>query len=430
MDNILGKNVPTEDGEVPAEPQDKKEVDTILIDLSGAEQNVSGVKIPTQTIEKFEQVTKDDTNAIDTVTVEFTDATVVIDTKTLSTLKDAAKDDGYVKLVVEDTNEEKLLTEQKAAIETHQIERVFEAYFETEKGARIHDFKGGTAMVYIDFTVPKGKEAIYFHVYYVSEEGSLEKYYTTVGSKRIGFKTGHFSDYVIIYDENDANANADILGYDENGNPIMKADLEGISTGRTFGRLKARAVESTENSINVEWTYVPEADGYIVYGNFCNHEGQEYKYQYITTITSNKVLSYLDTDLSAGTYYKYVVRAYKNLGGKQYVIAQSVAVHETTEGDKYTNATGVLINKVGNKQCNTTGTAYYMELAGKVVKIDAEETKEGLTRQHRDLCYESSDEKIAVVDEDGNITMVSKGTCEIWVYAQNGYYATIKLTVK
>ena len=67
---------------------------------------------------------------------------------------------------------------------------------------------------------------------------------------------------------------------------------------------------------------------------------------------------------------------------------------------------------------------------GKVVKIDAEELSEGERRQHRGLCYESSDTSIATVDKNGYITMVSKGTCDIWVYAQNGCYSTIKLLVK
>jgi hypothetical protein len=428
MDNILGKNNTSNDTEKAKES--KKSADTIHIDLSGAEQSVSGVKIPTPTIEKFEQITKDNTNDINTVTVKFSDAEVVIDNQTLNTIKDATKDDGYVKLVVEDRNEEKLLAEQKEAVKTHSIERVFEAYFETEKGTRIHDFKGGKAMVYLDFKVPKGKEAIYFHVYYVSEQGELEKYYTTVGSGKIGFSTTHFSDYVIIYDENDANGNMDILGYDENGKAVMKDDLESISTGRTFGRLKARATDSTEDSMKIEWTYVPEADGYILYGNFCNHEGEEYKYQYIKTFNNNKVLSYESKDLCAGTYYKYVVRAYKVIDGERYIIAQSVAIHEVTEGDKYTNATAVLINKIGKTKYETIGKVKYFQLAGKVVKIDAEELSDGERRQHRGLCYESSDTSIATVDKDGYITMVSKGTCDIWVYAQNGCYSTIKLLVK
>ncbi|MBR6396271.1 MAG: Ig-like domain-containing protein, partial [Lachnospiraceae bacterium] len=49
---------------------------------------------------------------------------------------------------------------------------------------------------------------------------------------------------------------------------------------------------------------------------------------------------------------------------------------------------------------------------------------------HRGLCYESSDTSVATVDKNGYITMVSKGTCDIWVYAQNGCYSTIKLLVK
>ena len=50
--------------------------------------------------------------------------------------------------------------------------------------------------------------------------------------------------------------------------------------------------------------------------------------------------------------------------------------------------------------------------------------------KHRKLAYESSNVKVAKVIGSGKIKAVKKGKCKIWVYAQNGVYKEIKVTVK
>jgi len=44
--------------------------------------------------------------------------------------------------------------------------------------------------------------------------------------------------------------------------------------------------------------------------------------------------------------------------------------------------------------------------------------------------YESSNKKVATVNKKGKIKGISKGKATIYVYAQNGFYKTIKVTVK
>ncbi|RHS67089.1 hypothetical protein DW958_03320 [Ruminococcus sp. AM46-18] len=46
------------------------------------------------------------------------------------------------------------------------------------------------------------------------------------------------------------------------------------------------------------------------------------------------------------------------------------------------------------------------------------------------LCYESSNTKVVTVTSDGVIKAMRKGNCKIWVYAQNGVYKVITVTVK
>lgn len=44
--------------------------------------------------------------------------------------------------------------------------------------------------------------------------------------------------------------------------------------------------------------------------------------------------------------------------------------------------------------------------------------------------YESTNAKVASVNKKGKIKAVGKGKCSIYVYAQNGIYKRIKITVK
>ena len=50
-------------------------------------------------------------------------------------------------------------------------------------------------------------------------------------------------------------------------------------------------------------------------------------------------------------------------------------------------------------------------------------------RNHRKLCYESSNTKIAKVSKTGKITAKKKGKCFVYVYAQSGTFKKIKVSV-
>ena len=61
-------------------------------------------------------------------------------------------------------------------------------------------------------------------------------------------------------------------------------------------------------------------------------------------------------------------------------------------------------------------------------KATAESLKK--SKRYRGLCYESSNSKVATVTKSGKIKAIKKGTGKIYVYAQNGAYKTITITVK
>ncbi|MCR4691673.1 MAG: Ig-like domain-containing protein [Lachnospiraceae bacterium] len=67
--------------------------------------------------------------------------------------------------------------------------------------------------------------------------------------------------------------------------------------------------------------------------------------------------------------------------------------------------------------------------AGKQKKIKAKLKFEKKVKNHRKVAWESDDESVATVTK-GRIKAVSRGTCSVYAYAQNGVCAKVKVTVK
>lgn len=208
---------------------------------------------------------------------------------------------------------------------------------------------------------------------------------------------------------------------------VKVPDEPTINKTTGFRRLRARSVKQTKTSVTLQWNIIKDADGYFIYGNRCNTGTKSYKYRKLATITGGDISTWTQKDLKKGTYYKYVVKAYRLVNGKKVVTDTSISVHAVTGGGKYGNAKAVSATQIGNKR-NVSKITLKM---GKTAQIKAKEVKKDKKiERHRKLCYESSNTKVATVTPDGLIRATGKGTCTIWVYAQNGIYKALKITVK
>ena len=208
---------------------------------------------------------------------------------------------------------------------------------------------------------------------------------------------------------------------------VKVPDEPTINKSTGFRRLRARSVKQTKTSVTLQWNIIKDADGYFIYGNRCNTGAKSYKYRKLATITGGDISTWTQKDLKKGTYYKYVVKAYRMVNGKKVVTDTSISVHAVTGGGKYGNAKAVSVTQIGNKK-NVSKVTLKM---GKTAQIQAKEVKKDKKiARHRKLCYESSNTKVATVTPDGLIRATGKGTCTIWVYAQNGVYKALKITVK
>ena len=129
--------------------------------------------------------------------------------------------------------------------------------------------------------------------------------------------------------------------------------------------------------------------------------------------------------LKKGKYYKYFVVAIAKYKGTTKVIASSKTVHIATKGGKVGNYKSVKLKNVKKNKVSIK--------KGKTFKIKAKsivQSKKLKVKKHRTFRYESTNSKVAKVNQKGKITAKKKGTCFVYVYDQSGNCQKIKVTVK
>lgn len=212
---------------------------------------------------------------------------------------------------------------------------------------------------------------------------------------------------------------------------LSKKDDKDIASS-TYSLLQARVDKTDKKSVRLKWNPVSGADGYDIYGARCNTKSKKYKMQFIKTVKqgNKKTYSYTQKKRKKGTYYKYIVKAYKEIEGKKITIGVSKCIHATTTGGKYGNAKKVNI-KTDKKLKKQKGSYTLSIKKNKKYTIKASEVKQKKKIQkHRAVAYETTDKSIATVTKKGVVKGKKKGTCYIYAYAQNGMCVRIKVKVK
>uniref|UniRef100_UPI000A82D741 Ig-like domain-containing protein n=1 Tax=Acetivibrio ethanolgignens TaxID=290052 RepID=UPI000A82D741 len=380
---------------------------TVEVDLTGLGRKIDSVVLPSKSMEEIAKAAADKTNKMEGLAVKLTTATVELDSTALGAVVEQAKS-GDIQLNVDDVGTTRLNEAQKTGVEKLDIHGGIEAYF-TCNGQHIGDFKGGEATVKVPFAVPTGYRAAGFSVWYVAEDGGTTKYASIYEGGYLVFAVNHFSDFLIAYDEADASKAADTDG-----------GKETVTMDTAFGTLRLRVDKSTKTTNRLVWAEASGADGYVVYGAQCNTKAKTYKITGLVVIKDGSTTTWTDKALKSGTYYKYYVKAYKLVDGKKVFIAKSKTVHATTTGGKYGNVKSVKVN-------DTDVTLK----EGETFTIQASQVEADKSIQkHAAIKYESTNKKVAAVDSKGVITAKKAGTCYIYVYAQNGVYKKVKVTVK
>ena len=203
---------------------------------------------------------------------------------------------------------------------------------------------------------------------------------------------------------------------------IEPADQSGLK-GKAIYNLKLPMFlakgSGSNKKITLSWLKYKWADGYEVYWSYC--DGTQ-GFKKLGTFKKS-TLSATHKKLNNKKEYKYYVAAYKMVNGKKIYIARSNALHVAMKNAKKTNAKSITVNK----------TKVTLR-EGKTFKLKCKVKKAGSRKKlllHTDkFRYHTSDSSIATVSKSGKIKALKKGTCTIYIFANNGVYKSVKVTVK
>ncbi len=191
---------------------------------------------------------------------------------------------------------------------------------------------------------------------------------------------------------------------------------------KVSGTLMAKMTSKGKNRLVFKWSKIKGAEGYDVFLVKGRKTPKKVK-----TIIGSKTLKWTKKGLKKKTAYKAFVKAYVMRDGKKTYVKMSPAVYAYTSGGtkKYTNAKSVTVKKA--KVSLKAGKTYKIKAAVKKLKKNSKLIPSGFAPKLR---YLSSNNKIASVNRKGKIKAKAKGTCRIYVYAANGVWKTVRVTVK
>ena len=181
----------------------------VKIDLSGLNMDIDRVNLPTNSIKVIVNAAEHAHNDAVSLAVVFRHGTVTLDDKTMRAVINQTKG-SLIRLVLDDAGTSQLNHTQKTAIAGLNVHGGMEVYLLCVTGnKRISDFEGGVATLSIPFPVPAGHQASAFHALYVSDAGDMEWLATRYADGKLHWDVGHFSDFLIVYDENKTNPDTD-----------------------------------------------------------------------------------------------------------------------------------------------------------------------------------------------------------------------------
>ena len=236
--------------------------------------------------------------------------------------------------------------------------------------------------------------------------------------RRAGEKVGSYA--VTVSQEAGANPNYRIT-FKKGTFTIQQADQSKLK-GKDVYRLKLPAFfakgKAKKNSIVLSWKKYTGATGYDVYWRYCDGS---INYKKVGTVKNGK-LSMTHKKLKKDREYKYFIAAYKMVEGRKIYIAKSNGVHVAMKKAATTNVASIKVNK--KKVTLAIGKTFTLKC-----EIKAENSSKNLVSHTSFYRYYTTNSKVATVSEAGVIKAKGKGSCSIYVLANNGVYKKVKVKV-
>ena len=175
----------------------------VVIDLSTLGEKIDTAGIPKSTLEAIVNAAEDAGNDTEQLVIKLSTGVLTLDDTAMRAIVDQAAGD-VIKFNFDDVGLDRLNATQKDAVQDMDIRKGYEAYI-TVNDQRIGDFRGGEVEIVVPYVVPEGEELRFFSVWYIADDGSLEKQESTYDGKEKCFIVNHFSDYVIVYEPESSN---------------------------------------------------------------------------------------------------------------------------------------------------------------------------------------------------------------------------------
>ena len=180
---------------------DHVETGVVEIDLTKLDEKITRIELPMASIKHIVEAAEETNNDTEALQIDFPHGSVKLDDKALRAIIDTVGEETTVTLVLESVGTERLNDKQDAALEGQRIYGGYEAYLVCNTtGIRISDFKGGAATLSVPFKIPNGLKAERFAVWYVADDGTIEKLDTHYEDGHLVWDVGHFSDFIIVYE--------------------------------------------------------------------------------------------------------------------------------------------------------------------------------------------------------------------------------------
>ena len=193
-----------------------------------------------------------------------------------------------------------------------------------------------------------------------------------------------------------------------------------IDDRKDLSLLLATGKQKGKNGIELTWKKKNGCSGYEVYWSYCDGKRN---YKKAITVKSTGKRSYTHKNLKKNRAYKYYIATYKIKNGKKVYQSKSPTIHVAMKEEKTTNVKSISVNK----------TKVSLK-AKKTFQIKATAKAENKTKKllaHTDkFRYYTNDKKVVTVTKKGKIQAKKKGSCSIFVIANNGVSKEIKVTVK
>ena len=172
------------------------ETGSVTIDLSSLPAEVTAVSIPAETVKAISEAVEDNGEGL---IIKLPESTVAFDPAALSEIVKQMTDSD-LKLNVDPIIEIELNAKQKEGIAELDVQTIYDIYL-TSNDKRITDFGNGRAVIELAHKAKPEQKVSGFTVWYVAEDGTMEKNPTSATKDSVRFVVKHFSTYVLAYSD-------------------------------------------------------------------------------------------------------------------------------------------------------------------------------------------------------------------------------------